>query len=66
MKSDLSKEHAIMHACTTGLLLIGFTVADDHSSVLCERGYEYYYGGRHERRLRTREERDREMLERVR
>lgn len=32
-----------MYAVHTGLILDGYTVEEDHSIVLCERGIEWYY-----------------------
>lgn len=43
MKHGLLTEQAKEYACESGLILAGFTVADDHSIVLCERGYEHYH-----------------------
>jgi hypothetical protein len=43
MTYALSSEQAKMHACSVGLILDGFTVAEDHSIVLCEQGKEWYH-----------------------
>lgn len=43
MKHGLTLTHAKDYACEQGLILLGFDVADDHSIVLCERGYEHAY-----------------------
>lgn len=44
MQYGLSREEqAKLYACHTGLILDGFSVAEDHSIVLCETGREWYY-----------------------
>lgn len=43
MQRGMNKEQAKMHACSTGLILAGLTVEDEHSMVLCERGREWHY-----------------------
>lgn len=41
MKHGLTLLHAKDYACELGLILQGFSVADDHSIVLCEQGFEH-------------------------
>jgi hypothetical protein len=54
MQIGLTKEHAKMHVCASGLILDGFTVAEDHSIVLCEQGKEWFHSKkRPEARLAT-------------
>lgn len=43
MKCGLSTKQAKEHACFVGKIMLGFTVEEEHSIVLCEQGKEDYY-----------------------